>query len=91
MLKRWVGSTLILSRMGTRSRRAAFLISVVLSDEATFGCSITGTTGVDGIGAGAGALMGVLMKLLISGIFMDSSGAIGSGGCGMAATCGSGG
>ena len=87
---------LILSKRGTRSRKAAFLTSPVLRDCGTgsgIGCSRTGAAGASGAAGAAGAAgasgAGV-PKLLISGIFIDSSGAIGAGASVTVATFGSG-
>ena len=80
MLNFWIGSILILSSKGTRSRRAAFLISEVLRFCGSgSGVEATGTSGAGlrtgSAGAGAGA-----PGTASSGMFsMASSGAIGSG------------
>ena len=96
-----------LSSRGTRSRRAAFLTSVVLRDcEIGSGAgsivgsgvgangaglaSGTGGTGAGASGAGPASGTGGTGAVLNSGMFIDSSGAMGSGPFSTVATLGSG-
>ena len=83
-------STSILGRSGTRSRRAAVLISLVLRVSGIgsgLGISISELDGVADESAGdAGGMLGMVS----SGIFMDSSGAMGSGAGGAISIFGSG-